>query len=187
MDKDSALLPWALGGLMIATVAVAIVVRSTHRIAPTHSQSLSQTTPKELPAVVPTLVPVTTPAVPAAQIQTVSSPLVPTNQIWECTINGQKAFSDSPCGKDSSLREIGPVNRMDPTPILRQARSYEPESSYPPEYPYQNEQEDANSRVQEFAGGSYPVFVTTPFHEHRKPDHPHRPHGHYRGPPPSRN
>jgi hypothetical protein len=188
MDKGSDLLRWILGGLMLATVAVAIVVGSTNRIAPTNSQTLGPTTTQALTAIAPILTPAPalTPTVPVAQIQTVSALIVPGDQIWECTINGQKTFSDNPCGDNSSLHEIGPINRMDPTPILRQARSYEPESSYQPEYVYPSEQENYNPR-QEYTVNSYPVFVAMPFHERRKPEHAHRPPGHYRGPPIPRN
>jgi hypothetical protein len=112
----------------------------------------------------------------------VTPPTASNSQIWECTINGQKTFSDSPCGGQSSVRELGPVNRMDPTPILPHGRSYVPESSYQPGYSYQGDQEDSNPGEQQFANNSYPVFVGFPVHEPRRPEHAHRPHGHYRGP-----
>ena len=180
MNKGS-YLPWILGGLMVATLGVAIVVgSSSNEFAPANlpTQAVSQTTTQALPAIAPTAAPASAPAAPIAQNQAVSAQTAPANQIWECTINGQETFSDSPCGENSSLREISPINRMDPTPILRQARSYEPEASYPPEYPNPSDQDNYDPRLQEFAVNSYPVFVAIPFHERRRPDQTHRPRGH---------
>jgi hypothetical protein len=117
----------------------------------------------------------------------VSPPTVSNNQIWECTINGQKTYSDSPCGGQSSVRELEPINRMDPTPVLPHARSYVPESSYQPGYSYQGDQEDSNPGEQQFANNSYPVFVGFPVHEPRRPDRARRPHGHNRVPSPRKN
>jgi hypothetical protein len=180
MNKGS-YLPWTLGGLIVATLGVAIVVgSSSHGFAPANlpTQAVSQTTTQALPAIDPMAEPAPAPTAPIAQNQAVSAQTAPANQIWECTINGQETFSDSPCGDNSSLREISPINRMDPTPILRQARSYEPEASYPPEYPNPSDQDNYDLRLQEFAVNSYPVFVAIPFHERRRPDQTHRPRGH---------
>jgi hypothetical protein len=205
MDHNRDLFPWIFGGLSMATVAIALTVGSTNGTAPKNSQAPSQTTAHTLPEA--TTAPAPAPTLAAAQIQTPASstltsptltsptpapqtlapPMESNGQVWECTINGQKTFSDNPCGDKSSLHEIGPINRMDPTPILPHARSYAPESSYQPEYSYQGGQEDSAPGEQQFSDNSYPVFVGIPVHEHRRPDHPHRPHGHYREPPPRKN
>jgi hypothetical protein len=195
MDKDRDLFPWIFGGLSMATVAIAITVGSTHGTAPSNSQAPRQAIAYTLPEAKVTTAPVSVsapapapaPTLAAAQIQTVSPPTESNNQIWECTINGQKTFSDSPCGGQSSVRELGPINRMDPTPVLPHARSYVPESSYQPGYSYQGDQEDSNPGEQQFANNSYPVFVGFPVHEPRRPEHAHRPHAHYRGPSPRKN
>jgi hypothetical protein len=207
MDKDRDLLPWIFGGLSMATLAMAVTLGSTYGNAPgnaaQHSQAPSPMIARPLPeaealtAPVPAPVPAPAPAqiparaqvpptaqVPAtAQIQTAAPPAEPNSQIWECTINGQKTFSDNPCGDKSLLREIGPVNRMDPTPIPPHARSIAPQSSYQPEYSYPSEQEDSYPGQQQFVDNPYPVYIGIPFREHnRRPDHGHRPHGHDRGP-----
>jgi hypothetical protein len=200
MDKDRDLLPWIMGGLSMATVAIAITVVSTQRIVPANLQSLGQTATQALPAAslpgstppppAPISQPATTtvpaptpePSMPAEQIQTAGPPPEQNGQIWECTINGQKTFSSNPCGDRSSLREIGPINGMEATPIPQRARSYAPESSYRPEYsypteqPYPTQQDDPNPSEQGFAGNAYPVYVGIPFREHRRADHDHRPH-----------
>jgi hypothetical protein len=109
-----------------------------------------------------------------------------TGRVWECTINGQKTFSDAPCGDRASVREIGPINRMDPSPIVSYARPYGREANDQPENSYPGEQPDTNAE-QPFAGNPYPVFVGIPIHEHARPNHEHRPHRHNRGPQPRRN
>jgi hypothetical protein len=202
MDKNRDLLPWIFGGLSMATAAMAITLGSTYGNAPGHAPNNSQapspitahtppeaeapTAPVLAPASVPAPAPTAVPAqtLVAAQIQTVAPPVEPSSQIWECTINGQKTFSDNPCGDKSALREIGPINRMDPTPILPHARASVPESSYQAEYSNPGEQVDSYPGDQQFGYNSYPVFIGNPFHERRRPDHGHRPHGHDRGPQP---
>jgi hypothetical protein len=185
MDKDRDLLAWILGGLLIATGAVAIVVRSTRSTAPANSQAVSQAThsttvdtiltPAPAPALASMPAP-NAPATPASHAQAVNlPPPVPAGQIWECRINGQKAFSSSPCGGESSVRQIGPINRMDSTPILQQTRSYEPDSSYRAPYPYSSEPQDSNPG--DYGDDSYPAFIGIPFQAHRKPDREHRPRG----------
>jgi hypothetical protein len=188
MDNDRDLLPWILGGVLFAAMAIAIAVGSTDRIASANSHPVGQDTLRAsattmvTPASAPAPMPHASapPGAPAPQVQAVNlPPAVPAGAIWECRINGQRAFSSSPCGGKSSVRQIGPVNRMDSVPIFQQTRSYEPESSYqPPEpypYPYPSEPQDANPG--EFADNSYPVFLGFPLREHRRPDHTHRPHG----------
>jgi hypothetical protein len=202
MDKDRDLLPWIFGGLSMATVAMAITLGSTYGTAPRNLQASRQVAPHALPdAEAPTArataqtqaAPQTLAAaqtLPAAPIQTAAPPPEASSQIWECAINGQKTFTDNPCGDKSSLHEIGPINRMDPTPILPHARSFVPESSYQPEYSYPGEQIDSYAGEQQFANNannSYPVFIGIPFHERGRPDHGHRPHGHDRGPQPRKN
>ena len=181
MEKDRDLLPWIFGGLSMATVAIAIIVGSNNRPAPQNSPAPSSATAYALPPApaetVPVAVPVAAPvvvpvqALAAAQLQTVTSPIEQSTQIWECEINGQRTFSDKRCGEKPSPRKIGPINTMDPTPIFRSNSSYGPQSSYAPEYQDQGEQQPADN--------SYPVYVGVPYHERRKPDRA-RP-GHDRG------
>jgi hypothetical protein len=179
MDKDSDLLPWILGGLSIATVAIAIAVGSTNRTAPKKLQAPIQTIAQALPEASALTEAAPAPLLAAEQMQTTARSIPPGGQIWECTTNGQRTFSNNPCGDKSSLHEVGPINGMDPTPILPPSRSYEPQSSYPPEYSYPSTQESADS--------SYPALVAIPFNERRRPEHAHRPHKHDRGPAPRKN
>ena len=209
MAEDTDLLPWILGGLSAATVAIAITVGASNGgapngTAPDKSHVATPTTALSLPGAeaipqatvalsrataslsqVPAIAPTPAPNLSGAQIQTAATPTQPTSQIWQCTINGQKTFSDAPCGDKASVREIGPINTMDPSPVLSHAPSYGREPSYQPEYP--GEQADSNAAEQQLAGNSYPVFVGIPIHESRRPEHAHRPHEHNRGPQPRRN
>jgi hypothetical protein len=212
MDNDRDLLPWIFGGLSMATVAIALTVGSTNSTAPRTSQEPTQPAAHILSQAATTaLAPMTAPAasapVLAAQIQPVAPPTEPSVQIWQCMINGQKTFSDNPCGEKSSVHEIGPINRMDPTPILPRARPYVAEPSYPPEYAYQGGQEDSSPGEQRFSY-PYPVFLGIPRHQGERRDHERgrpdqergmpnqagdrpgialHPYGHYRGRPLPRN
>jgi hypothetical protein len=189
MDKEHDLLPWILGGLMTATAALAIAVASTNRIAPRNLQALSQTAtqtlPVTLPATPPAMAPAATserappPAVAAAPIQAMTAPTEPTVKIWECTLNGVKTFSNKSCGDNPSIREIGPANTMEATPIFRFDRAYGAESSYQPDYPYSSPQDSPDS--------SYPAVVGIPYRQGRRPDRAHQPHGHDHGPSPRKN
>jgi hypothetical protein len=202
MDKNRDLLPWILGALSMAIVAMAIAVGSSNRTAPNSTQASSQVTAHALPEaaaidtatqstpVLPTTstVPATpvvpeTPAVPAtpaapapavlaAQIQPVTPTMVPSGQIWECTTNGQRTFSSHPCGEKSFIREVGPINVMNPTPILPSARIYEPESNYAAEYSYP---------TQEAVDSSNPMLVGIPYIVRVRPERSHRPYKHDRG------
>jgi hypothetical protein len=174
MDKDRDLLPWIFGGLSMATVAIAIIVGSNNRPAPKNSPTSSPATAYALPPApaetVPVAMPVLVPvqALEAAQLQTVTPPMEQSSQIWECAINGQRTFSDRRCGEKPSVRKIGPINTMDPTPIFRSNPSYERQSSYITEYPEPSEQQ--------LADNSYPVYVGVPYHERRRPDRAHPSH-----------
>jgi hypothetical protein len=188
MDKGRKFQPWILGGLLMATFAIAISVGWTKDIAPNNSPAPSQTTAHPLrdaevttaPAAAPAPTPAPAPTLAVAQIHGVTPPIEQHRQIWECTINGQKTFSDYPCGDKASLREIGPINIMDPTPILPRSRSYVPESSGEPRYSDPSQQADSYPSEQQSADNSYPVddsypvFVGDPVGERRRSDHEER-------------
>jgi hypothetical protein len=190
MDKDRDFLPWIFGGLATATVAMAIIVGSNNGPAPKKSPAPSLTAAHALPPApaetVPVAVPVVVPvqALAAAQLQTVTPPIEQSGQIWECTINGQRTFSDKRCGENPSLRKIGPINTMDPTPIFRSNSSYGPQSSGPqssgPQSSYAAEYPDPSE--QQLADNSYPVYVGVPYHERRRSDRAHPSHDHGRTP-----
>jgi hypothetical protein len=38
---------------------------------------------------------------------------LPQGSVWECVLNGQRTFSDAPCGVRPVIRQLNPLNRMD--------------------------------------------------------------------------
>src|ERR1700722_892653 len=189
MDKDRDLLPWILGGLSMATAVLAITVASTSKTAapslpassPPTAHLLAQGPLDNSPAPTPPPVPTTVPTLAAAPLpaQTPSQPSA-ANQIWECTIDGQKTFAGKPCGGKSTLREVGPINTMEAAPLLPPSRSYQTQSGYPPDY-YPGPPDYPGS--QDSADSAYPFVVVRPFVERLRPEHTHRPHGQDRGTP----
>ena len=155
MDKGRVLLPWVISGLSMACLAIVVAV-SANRPAPGISRAPSQASvpvvpqaPAAVPATAPApnlasapapMPPPASPAVPplaaAPDLAAASAPpaAAPGAQIWECRTNGQRTFSDKPCGDKPVLREVSALNIMNPTPILPPTRSYEPEPTYAPEY-----------------------------------------------------
>jgi hypothetical protein len=125
----------------------------------------------------------------APQVQPMSASSESAGQIWECTIDGLKTFSDKSCGKRSSLREIGPINTMESTPVYDVVRSYDPVSNYSPDYPYPSAQESDDYGYSAPSGAyvhgivrpdyrhhrRYPVNATAPPAQHSKSASP-RPH-----------
>jgi hypothetical protein len=177
MDKDRDLLPWILGAMSLATVALAVSVASTSRDAPRPAAAPSQTTAQALPhAALPAVTPpavlsAVAPLLESSQTQPIVPPSQSTGQIWECTTNGQKTFSNNPCGDRSSLLDLGPINTMDRTPIYRGSRAYPPAPGFAPEYAYGDSQESADN--------FYPVMVVgAPLLGRRAPQRVHRPYNH---------
>jgi hypothetical protein len=177
MNQDRDFLPWILGGLSMATVAVAISFGSAGRTAPKSSPVPSQATAHILPEANPTAAPAAAPAPATAAVQMppTTAPIVPSNQVWECTTNGQRTFSDNPCGDKPMLREVGPINVMNSTPIPSPNRWYGPASNDAPDYSYPSAPQSTDN--------SYPVYVGIPYNDHRRADHPHHPNNHDRGRP----
>jgi hypothetical protein len=102
-----------------------------------------------------------------------SGTTAPSNQIWECTTNGLRTFSNNPCGQKSAVRQLNPINVMDPSPTIHVARSYAPGPAVQPEYSYPEAQEPIDSSY----GGTDGVILVRRVHR----EHPHVVHGHPRG------
>ena len=219
MTEDRDLLPWILGGLSMAAVAMAIAVGVTGRTVP--AQASSQTT-----AYAPTLATArlnplpdnTTPAdvapsssapsssapsssappssappsaassaaspstassgaAPAspAQFQPVPASSPPGIQIWECTTDGVKTFSNNRCGNAAIRRDVGPVNVMDASPAVSNVHWYGPDTSGASDYYYPDPPQPADN--------VYPAVIGIPYLERRRPDHPRQPNKHDRGHP----
>jgi hypothetical protein len=51
-------------------------------------------------------------AVPAARAA------LPQGSVWECVLNGQRTFSDAPCGAHPVVRQLKPLNTMESSPAF---------------------------------------------------------------------
>jgi hypothetical protein len=121
------LFPWILGSLVLAVAipAVTALAGSTDE-SPRVATGASSPAIAAPPVIPPNLLPK----------PTTSTPPLPAGQVWQCVRNGVKTFSDSPCGKDASVRQLSEINRMD-APVRRDPAYpaypvYPPSSAYPP-------------------------------------------------------
>jgi len=207
MNKERDLLPWVLGALSAAAVAVGIAAVSSTKTAPPAPTpmvaSQSAPVPVQAPAPAAASAPVPAEPVPEADPTSQQSPLqaqaapessTPSGQIWECTTKGVKTFSNNPCGDKSTLREIGPINTMNPTPVVHYARGYAPEPRYAPAYSDSDGAADQGSysdpESAESGGNSYAIVQGVGFVARHRPEHrPHHrpmPNHHNSGPMPRR-
>jgi len=139
----------------------------------------------DTPAPAATAPPASTPASPvAAGAAPVSAPTAPpNNQIWECTTNGLRTFSSNPCGTKSTVRQLNPINVMEPAPVYRAATNYSPtmvSPAAPVRYSYP-EQENADEPATDNVYSAYPTVIVVPRARHARPNHvrPHpQPHPH---------
>jgi hypothetical protein len=210
MNKERDLLPWVLGALSAAAVAVAITaVTSTKTAPPPAATSMVAPQPEAVtavrpPAAAPTPPPAEAPVaavaapVPAVdpmpqqspmQAQVAPEPPAQTGQIWECTTKGVKTFSNNPCGDKSTLLEVSPINTMNPTPVVHYARTYSPEPRYAPAYAnsdsYADQEPYSDPVSAESGGNSYTIVQGVGFVARRRPEHPHhRPTPNHRNPGP---
>jgi len=205
MTEDRDLLPWILGGLSMATVAMAIAVGLTGRTAParasgqTTSSAPTLATVELSPEMQSSAAPAGSASTPNAPASTASSsaaqaspapPFAPSvgtaqaqpapnpsgNQIWECTTNGVKTFSNNRCGNAAVLREVGPINVMEASPASNVHWYGGPDSNgAPDDYDYPSPPQPADN--------SYPVVVGVPYLERRRPERPQQLTHHDRGHP----
>lgn len=215
MKKQTDLLPWILGGLSVATVAVVITVASAGktvapRLPPVGAATAQLTSAPNSPslpapatvgtvagapavAVLPASVSIPEAAPPPAAPQAGAEPALQTGQIWECETNGVKTFSNNPCGEKSTLLQLRAINTMSPAPVVRYARANGPEPRYSPGYAdqdnYSDQEVDSEQGPAETGVNSYPVVQGLAFLPRNRHEHPHRPpaHHHNAGPPPRRN
>jgi hypothetical protein len=198
MKKERDLLPWILGGLSAATIAVAFAAVSTHRDVPTLSPApVVAAQPAAAQSAVP---PMPAPAMPAPstsqapppsaepepapmpappQAQTAAEPEVQPGQIWECITKGVKTYSNNPCGEKSTLLDVSPINTMPATPVIHYARAYGSEPRYAPGYADQgasaDDEQDSEDYGSEAGGNSYTIIQGAGFIARRRPEHSHRP------------
>ncbi|HEY2781798.1 MAG TPA: hypothetical protein VGI90_13525 [Steroidobacteraceae bacterium] len=191
MSKERDLLPWVLGAVLATAVAAAIAAISSNKTAaPVQAAPVVAAQPTPAP-VIPAPAPspeasTPEPQAPAADaiVQAAAESPEPSGQIWECTTNGVKTFSNNPCGNKSTRLEIGPINTMNPTPAFRYARANTPEPRYAPAYAGSDSSDQDSYSDQgsgDSGGNSYTVIQGVGFVPRRHLDHPHhRPTPHHR-------
>jgi hypothetical protein len=211
MNKQRELLPWILGALSVATVAVVVAVASSGKtmtpgLRPAGATVAQLTPAPDLPS---TAAPAPVASVPAPAVLSAASgpepeaaplpaqghasaePVPQTGQIWECMTNGVKTFSNNPCGEKSTLLEVRAINTMNPTPMVRYARAYAPESRNSPAYADPNSYSDQDVYGEQGAAeapvNSYGIVQGFAFLPRKRPEHPHRPPMHHNPGPPRRN
>jgi hypothetical protein len=115
----------------------------------------------------------------AAQAQPAPTPNAAGNQIWECTTNGVKTFSNNRCGNAAVLHEVGPINIMDPSPASNVHWYGAGPGAGPNDAP-----DYYDPGPQQPADNSYPAVVGIPYLERRRPERaqqaPHHDRGHPR-------
>jgi hypothetical protein len=212
MNKQRDLLPWILGALSVATVVVVVAVASSgktmtpglHPAGAAVAQLTSTPDVPSTPAPAPVAPVASVPApaalsaasgpgpeaapLPAAQGQPSAEPVPQTGQIWQCMTNGVKTFSNNPCGEKSTLLEVRAINTMNPTPVVRYARAYAPETRNSPAYADPNSYSDQSDVYGEQGAAdapnnSYAIVQGFAFLPRKRPEHPHRPMHHNPGPP----
>jgi hypothetical protein len=190
MNKERGLLPWILGGLSAAAIAVAFAAVSTHRTAPNLPSQVVAAQPPASPPVLPapptalapspTVGPDSAPtsAPPPPQVQNAVAPEMPGGQIWECVTNGVKTFSNNPCGEKSTQLDVGPINTMSAAAATHYVRAYGPGPRYSAGYADQSAPADADEYPDESAadtgGNSYTIIQGTRLIPRRRPEHYNR-------------
>lgn len=165
MKKQHPLFRWIFGGLTAASVAVAGSSPPTATPSPPSATSATQAQPAE--------------SAPVSALPEQSG------QIWGCTTNGVKTFSNNPCGAKSFRVALRPINTMTPTPIVRSARANGSALRYSKEYTDQNWYPNQETSSEGSDGNAYPFdqgyqgyqgFIYAPLvrpNQDRRPEHHH--------------
>jgi hypothetical protein len=171
MDRDTNFFPWILGGLLIATAAAAAGLAFTRASAPTSAkpkqishQDAVVAPPVVAQAQVPS--PLSAPAIAAR-------PELPSGQVWECVLNGQRTFSDSPCGDRPAIRQLSELNLIDSV-----ASRTSP--TYPP-YPSGYAAATADQNAPDLSNDWYSTQEVLAIRERARRVHPSRPNAHLHG------
>ena len=104
------------------------------------------------------------------------------NKIWECTTKGVRTFSSNPCGTNPTVRELNPINVMEPPPVpmYRVTHTYAPSAALPPAESGYPTQTSGDSVSTDNAYNGYPGYVIVTRSHRARPNsarthpHPHR-------------
>jgi hypothetical protein len=109
---------WILGGLLAGNAVSA--PPATPDLAVPGSAALSSAPAAPSSAAAPARAATGDSRVP--QVASVSRTTLPPGQVWQCVSDGERIFSDAPCGAHASIRQLRELNVMDAPP----ARSFYP-------------------------------------------------------------
>jgi hypothetical protein len=126
----------------------------------------------------PSPVPATTDLPPAPAVAAARPVPLPSGQVWECVVNGQRTFSDVRCGAQSTVRQLSPLNIMD----VSSTRPSAPYGLYQTGYAPRPEPPAPDENAADYANDPYwgPAVIAVnprPMRGHRAP---HSNHGHGR-------
>jgi hypothetical protein len=125
------LLLWIVGGLLAGSAATFAAIGSTTEQAaqpgPGASANETRAPAVSAPPAAPTpggaaLSAAAAPPSARAAIGGARSPQaaarspLPAGQVWQCVIDGERIFSDAPCGEHASIRQLRELNVMDAPP-----------------------------------------------------------------------
>jgi hypothetical protein len=82
----------------------------------------------------------------------------PSNQIWECTTKGVRTFSSNPCGTNPTLRELNPINVMEPAPAYHVTHAH-PAAQAPAAANYAYPNPDAGDANNADNTNAYPGYI----------------------------
>jgi hypothetical protein len=131
---ETDLLPWILGVFFTAAGAIATMIATgvlPHSHTASAASSIIATAKSQSAARSP--------------MSVTARPPLPRDQVWQCVVNGQSTFSDSPCSKGASVRHLSQMNKMDAVAIPVPAASYNlPAPEYAPAFADPNTADDDN-------------------------------------------
>jgi hypothetical protein len=122
------------------------------------------------------------PPAAAAPADSGTTAAAPSNQIWECTTKGLRTFSNNPCGTNPTVRQLNPINVMEPAPVYHVTHTYSPPVLPTPiRNNYSPQPSDAPDETYADNGyNGYPSYVVVTRAHHVRPNNPHNhPHPHH--------
>jgi hypothetical protein len=186
VNRDTDLLPWIMSALLAVIAALGIAVAVSEHNPPSRSAASDEralpTAALSVPVAAPTPAPSDSaespaPAAPGAPAPRVAAappqpqaPPLPAGEVWECMTDGQRTFSNAPCGPGASIRQLNPTNTMEASPEFAAAPSYEPEPGYTANY---GDASALGSDNRTFVAVRGPVHYLGRRHESPLPRHDH--------------
>jgi hypothetical protein len=191
MARDVDLLPWILGGCLAIGAAVMTAVALSAPQTPSAAADAAPA-PASAPPTPAAATSASASAAPADLYPVIISSKprqqLPSGQVWECKVNGQRVFSDVQCDTHATVRQLGSLNVMDSSAAPHPAPYRYPNgATYPPgavsappsDYAPPMDEAPADYSSEAYVG-EQPILVRNRSHRLQHPrlnTHPHpRPH-----------